>query len=119
MPRGQHPNSKKALKDNQQPMNSERIAKASKTKAKTRAFREELNEELARLVVDKNGVEVTVKNAMSKKLIQSALSGNLKAYELIRDTIGEKPSENVNVTGVDIAASSARIKDMIAEVKNQ
>ena len=95
MPRGQNPNSKQALKDNQKPMNSERLAKASVTKAKAKAFKEELNKELEALIRDRGGNETTTKNAMTKVLGQQALNGNLKAFELIRDTIGEKPSETV------------------------
>ena len=36
---------------------------------------------------------------ISFSLIQEALGGNVKAFETIRDTIGEKPKENVNITG--------------------
>ena len=82
-------------------MNSERLAKASATKAKAKAFREELNRELEGLIKDKNGVETTRKNAMTKILVQQALNGNLKAFELIRDTIGEKPSETITLIQPD------------------
>jgi hypothetical protein len=30
-------------------------------------------------------------------LIQQALDGNVKAFETIRDTIGEKPKENLDI----------------------
>lgn len=36
---------------------------------------------------------------ISFSLIQEALKGNVKAFETIRDTIGEKPKDNVNITG--------------------
>ena len=103
MPRGQNPNSKKALKANQKPFNSERIAKASETKAKTRAFREELNNELAQMIQDKAGNESTIKNALTKSIVKQALNGNLRAWELIRDTIGEKPAENIILFEADPA----------------
>lgn len=95
MPRGQHPNSKKALKEHQKPMNSERQAKALETRAKTKAFREELNAELAMIVREKSGKESVAKSAIAKQLVNQALRGNLKAFELIRDTIGEKPADNI------------------------
>lgn len=110
MPRGQNPNSKKALKEHQKPMNSERQAKAMATKARTRAFKEELNYELAQIVKDKNGSEATVKSVLTKQLVQQALRGNLKAWEIVRDTIGEKPAENIIISEVDPA--------IVAEVEN-
>ena len=113
MPRGQNPNSKKALKENWQGMNRERIEKASATKARTKAFREELNYELAQLVKDKNGNEATVKSVLTKSIVQQALHGNLKAWEIIRDTIGEKPVESVELMATDFSVLD-RIRDELA-----
>ena len=47
---------------------------------------------------------------ISLSLIMSALSGNTKAYEVIRDTIGEKPKENINV-GVSYEDYIKRVED--------
>lgn len=44
-----------------------------------------------------NGVE-----AISLALIGQALKGNVKAFEVIRDTVGEKPAEKVDI-GTDDA----------------
>lgn len=112
MPRGQNPNSKKALKENQKPMNSERLAKASATKARTKAFKEELNNELAQIVKDKNGNEATVKSVLTKQIVQQAMRGNLKAWEIIRDTIGEKPADNIVISGPD-PAIIAEVESMV------
>lgn len=41
--------------------------------------------------------------AITIALCQKALKGDTKAFELIRDTIGEKPQEKVNISGdVDV-----------------
>ena len=45
--------------------------------------------------------------ALSAALIKQALSGNTKAYEIIRDTIGEKPIDNVNIISADFSALDA------------
>ena len=114
MPRGQHPNSKKALRENQKPMNSERIAKASETKARKKSFREEFELELAAEIQDKAGNKSTVKNAITKTAVQKALKGDLRAIEFIRDTIGEKPAENIVLSEVDplvIAEIEAMVYD--------
>ena len=36
---------------------------------------------------------------ITNALIQEAERGNVKAYETIRDTLGQKPKENVNISG--------------------
>lgn len=41
----------------------------------------------------------TMQEKISLSLIQEALEGNVKAFETIRDTIGEKPKDNVNISG--------------------
>ena len=43
-------------------------------------------------------VENTFDNAMSLALIQKALSGDPKAFEVVRDTIGQKPIDKMQVS---------------------
>lgn len=45
------------------------------------------------------GKNVTVEAAMMIKQIQRALAGDLASAEFIRDTSGQAPSNNLNVTG--------------------
>ena len=49
---------------------------------------------------DLKGKNVTVDEAMMMKLVQKALSGDLNSISMIRDTIGEKPSDKVEVKDV-------------------
>ena len=49
---------------------------------------------------DLKGKNVTVDEAMMIRLIQKALNGDLTAVTLVRDTIGEKPSDKVEVNDV-------------------
>ena len=46
------------------------------------------------------GKNVTVDQAMMIKLVQKALVGDLNAITMVRDTIGEKPSDKVEVKDV-------------------
>ena len=39
--------------------------------------------------------------AMSTALLQAAIKGNVRAYEVIRDTIGEKPVERMEAALTD------------------
>ena len=54
--------------------------------------RKTLKEELLLLLSSGNTQE-----KISLALIQEALNGNVKAFESIRDTIGEKPRENQDI----------------------
>lgn len=76
--------------------------KGGRKSAAKRAARKTLREELLILLAekrpDKTGRKVQVQTAMSTALIKSALGGSVRAYEVIRDTIGEKPIENVALT---------------------
>lgn len=79
----------------------------SQKKAKERKT---LREDLLRVLMNMdipdadNGQMVPVQEALSVSLIKSALNGNVRAYEIIRDTIGEKPVENLNIVSSDFTA---------------
>ena len=81
-----------------------------KRSAQVRAQRKTLREELLAVLTDmkipekSTGKEVPVQEALSVSLIRSALNGNVKAYEIIRDTIGEKPTESVTVLSANFSA---------------
>lgn len=107
MPRGMHPNSRKALEENRYKgqfrgeNTVEMVQKGIATKAKKKTFREEFEAELAAAITDGKGQQTTVKNAITKMAVQKALKGDLRALEFIRDTIGEKPIENILISEVD------------------
>ena len=49
---------------------------------------------------DLKGKNITIDQAMMIKLVQKALSGDLNSISMVRDTIGEKPSDRVEVKDV-------------------
>ena len=56
-------------------------------------------------VTDKNtGRVMTTQAAISAALIKQGIGGNYRAFEIIRDTIGEKPVDNVNIVTADYSA---------------
>ena len=61
---------------------------ANKKKAERKTLREEL---LALLSVGET------QNKISLAMIEKAMNGDTKAFEIIRDTIGEKPKEKLEV----------------------
>lgn len=58
----------------------------------------------------KDGKSMTGTEAMAAKAFQAALKGDWKAWELVRDTSGQKPVEKVMVADVE--------PSVIAEVEN-
>lgn len=102
MPKGSNPNSRANLK----PITKEtarelgrRGAMVSNAKqAKARTFAEELKALLEVELTDSRGDKVTTRKAISTALIKKALSGDRAAYAEIRDTVGERPVEQVETT---------------------
>lgn len=50
---------------------------------------------------DKNGKEMTGTQAITAKLFEQAMKGNVKAFETIRATVGQDPIQKIQVSEVD------------------
>lgn len=92
MPRGSNPNSRANLKKGK-PFNAETARKAKQKSDEVKAAYRLLNEDLRERCTPER-IE-----KMNERIIAMAEHGNLKAYELIRDGIGEKPKETIHVHG--------------------
>lgn len=81
-------------------------SKGGKASGEARRARKTLREELLALlsqdIKTKNGESMNTQVAMSSSLIKEALKGNTKAFELVRDTIGEKPVDKVENVNIDM-----------------
>ena len=75
--------------------------KSAEVRAARKTLREELLALLTQDITDKNGRQMKTQTAISASMIKQALSGSTKAYEIIRDTIGEKPIDKVMISEVD------------------
>lgn len=106
MSRGTHPNSLANLQKGKRFDSHDEFArKAQKKSTEVQAERRTLKEGLLLLLneqlKDKDGkvTEKTTQDAIIAGLVKRAVSGDTRAFEIIRDTIGEKPIERVaNVT---------------------
>ena len=81
--------------------NSEEIARKAQVKSvEKRAERKKLKEYLE-LALTLKDTETGEDNAMTitRSLINQAIKGNVQAYQTIRDTIGEKPTDKQEITG--------------------
>lgn len=69
---------------------------STKLRRERKAFREALLEALKTVKDDKTIQEIGIESLMDKYM-----SGDLKAFEIVRDTIGEKPTEKQEVKVVE------------------
>lgn len=83
---------------------------SGEARRKKKLLRECLEELLEREVKGKNGTTMTGAEAMAVKVFQQALKGDLKAFEIVRDTAGQKPTEKIMIADVD--------QSVINEVEN-
>lgn len=75
----------------------EKARKAGLASAESRRKKKLLKDELLAILdgktQDKDGTEITHRQKISCVLVERAEAGDVKAIEVLRDTIGEKPSE--------------------------
>lgn len=120
------------------PRNAEWSKKQSETikkmHAKTKTFRElatmmlemapkpEIVEKIKEFLPGLEEKEITNRVAMLQRAIEQALNGNLAAFQIIRDTAGEKPVDKQEVTGAVantyVQLNKEELKDTLIEVKN-
>lgn len=74
---------------------------SGEAKRKKKTFREAMEAILAKEVFDKDGNKIDLLTSISAKQIEKANKGDTKAFEVIRDTIGQKPVEKVEITEWD------------------
>ena len=83
---------------------------------KKKAFTEIFDALLGKTVKDKKGEEITVAEAMAMKMVEKAMKGDTKAFEVVRDTNGQKPVEKVMVAEVE-QSTLDDIEELVAESK--
>lgn len=57
---------------------------------------------LEQTFTDRNGKSATGTEAITTKLMEQAMKGNVKAFETIRDTVGQKPIDKIEHLNTDI-----------------
>lgn len=71
-------------------------AKGGRKSGEARRKKKELRERLEILLARKTGRMETA-DAISLALIEKALAGDVRAFEVIRDTLGEKPASRIEM----------------------
>ena len=104
---------KKFSKDNQPSPEAK-----SRGHQKKKTMREMLDYLLEKELTNKNGEKATTLEAMMTAMIKQSINGNVRACEFIRDTIGQKPTEKVDVDakGINIVVGSDEDKELIEDI---
>ena len=74
---------------------------SGKVRREKKLLRECLQELLDKEMTDKSGNTKTGAEAMAVAVFAKALKGDLKAFEIVRDTAGQKPAEKIVVSEID------------------
>ena len=75
---------------------------SGEARRKMKTFKEVLEQLLAKEIVDKEtGETIETIVAITAKQVAKANKGDTKAFEVIRDTLGQKPVERVEISDID------------------
>lgn len=89
-------NGRKGGKASGEARRRERTLKETLEKLLSLPIRDEQTKDFIR-ALGFNDEELDNKTAINVAMYQEALKGNVKAYELIRDTMGEKPTDKLSI----------------------
>lgn len=107
-----------ANEQNLKPIRSKsRARELQKKSAQARTRNAEARKDLKKIIdllfekeyTSKDGTKVTGAEAIAMKQMEKAMKGDTKAFEVLRDTAGQKPVERVMVAEIE--------EDVIAEVE--
>lgn len=86
-------------------LTAEEASRGGKRSAEVRAAKRDLRRALEALlekdISSKNGEKLSGAEALAIKQFEKALKGDAKAFELVRDTAGQKPVDKVMIAEVD------------------
>lgn len=93
----------------------EKGKKGGEKSGEARRARKTLKEELLLLLENDN-----IQAKISLAIIKEALKGDIKAFVAIRDTIGEKPTDKKEITGLapQIIVADEKHKEMMKNLQN-
>lgn len=75
--------------------------KSVESRRKRKAFADAFETLLQKDFTDNNGNQITGVEAVALKTFQRAMNGDLKAMQIIRDTVGEMPIQRVETVNIE------------------
>ena len=105
-------------------LTAEELRKGGQKSGEARKAKKSLREAMQILMdadlTGKDGKTMTGTEAMAAKAFQAALKGDWKAWELVRDTAGQKPVDKVQMkTDVNISDSAERLSNIFEQIKEE
>ena len=88
---------------------------SGEARRKKRDLRLALEMLLEKEFTDKSGKQVSGTEAITAKLFEQAMKGNVKAFETIRATVGQDPAQKIEVTKIDKEQSMQELQDLFAD----
>lgn len=70
---------------------------SGESKRRMKTFKEELQQLLQMEITNKNGEKISTQQNINSALIVKAAKGDVRAYEVIRDTLGQRPKDEKEV----------------------
>lgn len=92
------PNSERTPKERKELARKAGIKSGEARRAK-KTMKQMLDYLLEKEITNTKGEKASTLEAISVSLIKQAMSGNTKAFEVIRDTIGQKITEKLDISG--------------------
>lgn len=85
--------------------------KSGKARRNKAMLRDCLQILMEKKMLDADGKKITGAEALSVEVFQKALAGDMKAWELLRDTAGQKPADKVEQTNTNITIDFGDLDD--------
>lgn len=109
MPRNGTKNLKPNTRENRTKEEQKQIAikggiASGKARREKKTLRQCLEILLERTLKDKKGIEMSGAEAVSLKVFEKALKGDIRAFEVLRDTAGQKVPDKIMVSEVEQSA---------------
>lgn len=100
-------------------LSQEEAKKGGKASAEARRRKRDLRLALEMLLeknfTDKSGNQITGTEAITVKLFEQAMKGNVKAFETIRATVGQDPVQKVEVAKIEKEQSLQELQELFDE----
>ena len=90
--------------------------RSAEVRRRKRDIRLALEALLEKDITDKHGNTMSTAEAIAIKQIEKALKGETKAFEVVRDSAGQKPVEKVSVGASDEAKNE--LKELLEQRRN-
>lgn len=100
-------------------LTAEEASKGGKASAESRRKKRDLRLALEMLLekdfMDKSGKTISGTEAVTAKLFEKAMKGDVRAFETLRDTVGQKPVERLEISQIEKEQSIQELNDLFSD----